>query len=120
MRGMAHSSAPDRSKIEPGEFVDREGNVLGLHRGFALYTLGQRARLGGWSGEPLYVLGIDARRNRVVVGGKADLMAPGLVADRVNLLVDDLPARSHREDPLCPPRLRLHGFTRRGSASGRI
>jgi tRNA-specific 2-thiouridylase len=80
--------------VKPGEFVDREGNVLGIHRGFALYTLGQRARLGGWSGDPLYVLSIDARRNRVVVGGKADLMAPGLVADRVNLLVDNLPARA--------------------------
>ena len=34
------------------------------------------------------------RKNRVVVGGKADLMAPGLAADRVNLLVDDLPARA--------------------------
>jgi len=79
--------------VKPGEFVNREGDVLGLHRGFALYTLGQRARLGGWSGEPLYVLGIDARKNRVVVGGKADLMAPGLAADRVNLLVDDLPER---------------------------
>lgn len=80
-------------EVNPGEFVDREGNILGTHRGYALYTTGQRARLGGWSGKPLYVLGIDARKNRVVVGGKADLMAPGLAADRVNLLVDDLPER---------------------------
>jgi len=80
--------------VKPGEFVDGKGNILGEHRGYALYTTGQRARLGGWSGDPLYVLGVDARKNRVVVGGKADLMAPGLVADRVNLLVDDLPARA--------------------------
>jgi tRNA-specific 2-thiouridylase len=79
--------------VKPGQFVDREGNVLGIHRGYALYTTGQRARLGGWSGEPLYVLAIDAKKNRVVVGGKADLLAPGLAAERVNLLVDDLPAR---------------------------
>jgi len=79
--------------VNPGEFVDRQGNVLGRHRGFALYTKGQRARLGGWSGDPLYVLAIDAGNNRVVIGGKADLMAPGLVADRVNLLVDHLPER---------------------------
>jgi len=79
--------------VDPGEFVDREGNVLGRHRGFALYTKGQRARLGGWSGDPLYVLAIDAGNNRVVIGGKADLMAAGLVADRLNLLVDRLPER---------------------------
>ena len=81
-------------KVNPGEFVDRQGNVLGEHRGFALYTKGQRARLGGLTGEPRYVMAIDARNNRVVIGGKADLMAPGLVADRVNLLVDNLPARA--------------------------
>ena len=103
-------------EVKPGEFVDRKGNILGKHRGFALYTLGQRARLGGWSGDTLYVLGVDARKNRVVVGGKADLLAPGLVADRVNLLVDDLPERCRCEDPLCPPRSRLQGRPRRGSA----
>jgi tRNA-specific 2-thiouridylase len=81
-------------EVKPGEFVDRKGNILGKHRGFALYTLGQRARLGGWSGDTLYVLGVDVRNNRVVVGGKADLLAPGLAADRVNLLVDDLPVRA--------------------------
>lgn len=80
--------------VKPGQFVDSKGNILGEHRGYALYTTGQRARLGGWSGDPLYVLGVDARKNRVVVGGKADLMAPGLVADRVNLLVDNLPERA--------------------------
>jgi tRNA-uridine 2-sulfurtransferase len=84
----------DRSiKVNPGEFVDKQGNVLGRHRGFALYTKGQRARLGGLTGEPLYVLAINAGDNRVVIGGKLDLMAPGLVADRVNLLVDHLPER---------------------------
>jgi tRNA-specific 2-thiouridylase len=81
-------------EVKPGEFVDKKDNILGKHRGFALYTLGQRARLGGWSGDTLYVLGVDVRKNRVVVGGKADLLAPGLVADRVNLLVDNLPQRA--------------------------
>jgi tRNA-specific 2-thiouridylase len=81
-------------RVNPGEFVDRQGNVLGEHRGFALYTKGQRARLGGLTGEPRYVLAIDAENNRVVIGGKVDLMAPGLVADRVNLLVDNLPVRA--------------------------
>ncbi len=80
-------------EVKPGEFVDKKGNILGRHRGYALYTMGQRARLGGWSGDPLYVLGIDADKNRVVVGGKADLLAPGLMADQVNLLVDDLPSK---------------------------
>jgi len=81
-------------QVNPGEFVDKQGNILGEHRGVALYTKGQRARLGGLTGEPRYVLAIDAENNRVVIGGKADLMSFGLVADRVNLLVDKLPARA--------------------------
>jgi tRNA-specific 2-thiouridylase len=81
-------------EVKPGEFVDNEGNILGEHRGYALYTTGQRARLGGWSGDTLYVLGVDAGTNRVIVGGKAALTSPGLLADRVNLLVDHLPERA--------------------------
>jgi len=81
-------------EMKPGEFVDRKGTLLGGHPGFALYTPGQRARLGGRAGDPLYVLAIDVKKNRVIVGDKADLLARGLIADRVNLLVDELPARA--------------------------
>jgi len=80
--------------VSPGEFVDRKGNVLGRHGGYALYTKGQRARLGGRSGNSLYVLAVDAGTNRVVIGEKADLMARSLVAEEVNLLVDELPERA--------------------------
>jgi len=81
-------------EMKPGEFLDRKGDLVGGHGGYARYTLGQRARLGGRAGDPLYVLAIDAEKNRVVVGDKADLLARGLVADRVNLLVDELVERA--------------------------
>jgi tRNA-uridine 2-sulfurtransferase len=77
--------------IEPGEIVDREGRVLGRHRGIACYTIGQRGGLGLSSPAPLYVLAIDAPHNRLVVGGKTDLRTEGLVADQVNRLVDSFP-----------------------------
>ena len=77
--------------IEPGEIVDREGRILGRHRGIACYTIGQRGGLGLSSPAPLYMLAIDAPRNRLVVGGKTDLRAEGLVADQVNRLVDSFP-----------------------------
>lgn len=52
-----------------GEIVDGAGRVLGRHRGFWHYTIGQRKGLGiGGAGEPYYVLALDACRNRVVVG----------------------------------------------------
>lgn len=57
----------------PGEIVDLEGNVLGQHKGIIHYTVGQRRGLGIAAGEPLYVIRLDARTQRVIVGPKAAL-----------------------------------------------
>ncbi len=53
---------------KPGDIVDRQGKVLGKHRGIWHYTVGQRKGLGIAHSEPLYVLSIDAGKNRIVVG----------------------------------------------------
>lgn len=52
----------------PGDIVDRDGRVLGRHRGVAFYTVGQRRGLDVAAGERLYVTGIDPARNEVRVG----------------------------------------------------
>jgi tRNA-specific 2-thiouridylase len=72
---------------EGGEIVDAEGRVLGRHRGLPYYTIGQRRGLGIGAGaigagdaEPLYVVGLDPGRNRVIVGPNRGLFADGLVA----------------------------------------
>ncbi len=52
----------------PGNIVDTAGKVLGTHRGFWNYTVGQRKGLGLAAKEPLYVLELNACRNEVVVG----------------------------------------------------
>jgi tRNA-specific 2-thiouridylase len=51
-----------------GDIVDRDGRVLGRHRGVHRYTIGQRKGLGLASPAPLFVLTIDAAANRLVVG----------------------------------------------------
>ncbi len=58
---------------EPGEIVHLDGRVLGAHSGIIHYTVGQRKGLGGGSGEPLYVVRLDAPNRRVVVGPRAAL-----------------------------------------------
>ncbi|HPW17607.1 MAG TPA: tRNA 2-thiouridine(34) synthase MnmA [Candidatus Aminicenantes bacterium] len=55
-----------------GDIVDREGRVLGRHRGVWRYTVGQRKGLGIAHPVPLYVLGIDAAANRLVVGPESE------------------------------------------------
>jgi tRNA-specific 2-thiouridylase len=54
---------------EPGEVVDVDGSVLGSHEGISGFTVGQRRGIGVASHRKLYVLRVDAGRNRVVVGG---------------------------------------------------
>ena len=68
----------------PGPIVDREGRQLGRHRGIACYTIGQRHGLGVASGEPLYVIAIDAAENRLIVGGDDELMSRALRMREVN------------------------------------
>jgi tRNA-uridine 2-sulfurtransferase len=56
-----------------GPIVDRDGTVLGRHRGQHRFTVGQRRGLGYAGGEPLYVLEKDADTNAVVVGPREAL-----------------------------------------------
>jgi len=57
-----------------GDIVDQEGRVLGRHRGACRYTVGQRKGLGIAWPVPLYVLSIDAPRNRLVVGPESETL----------------------------------------------
>ncbi len=63
-------------KIEEtrGEVVTTDGRVLGEHNGLGNYTVGQRKGLGIATGTPLYVIGLDRARNRVVVGSNDELL----------------------------------------------
>lgn len=51
-----------------GDIVDRDGNVVGRHRGIHHYTIGQRKGLGIAMGHPVYVIGIDPEKNQVIIG----------------------------------------------------
>lgn len=73
----------DPQALESGEIVDLQGRVLGKHRGIVRYTIGQRRGVGVSTGtEALYVVSLDASRNRVVVGHEPELFAPALRANQ--------------------------------------
>lgn len=67
-----------------GDIVDSRGNVCGRHKGTYRYTVGQRKGLGLAHSHPLYVLGVDAGRKEVIVGGEEELSGEGLIAAEVN------------------------------------
>ena len=67
-----------------GEIVNRAGEVIGRHQGVHNFTIGQRKGLGFAQGRPLYVLSIDPRTRRVVVGEDQALSATTFEVEAVN------------------------------------
>ena len=70
----------------PGNFVDRSGRILGMHRGIIHYTVGQRKGLGNTFGKPMFVLEIRPETNEVVLGESAETMSDSLVCEDINFM----------------------------------
>ncbi len=80
-------------KVNGGNFVDRKGKVLGKHKGYPFYTIGQRKGLEIAVGEPLHVLEIMPETNTVVLGSKEDLEQQETTVGKYNLIkYAELPA----------------------------
>lgn len=72
-----------------GNFVDKDGNILGTHQGIIRYTIGQRKGLGIALGKPVFVNDIRPETNEVVIGDEKDLYKRSLIADNINLISID-------------------------------
>jgi tRNA-specific 2-thiouridylase len=100
-----------------GAIVEKDGTVLGTHDGIDRFTVGQRKGLGVAAGRKRFVLEIVPETNTVVVGDSEDLLAGGLIASRVNWLID-APA----EPFTCSAKIRYRhagvGATVRATADG--
>lgn len=82
------------SAVSPGQIVDVAGNILGAHPGIIHYTVGQRRGLGVSSGEPLYVVALDAAKKQVIVGPKEALAKTHFAIKEMNWLSDAAPLPS--------------------------
>ena len=67
-------------ELEPGDFLNTQGQVVGRHRGAVCYTIGQRKGLGLAMGEPVYVCAKDMAANTVTVGPNEALFSRELWA----------------------------------------
>ena len=82
--GVIKRLRPDCSL--PGEIVHLDGTVMGTHQGVLHYTVGQRRGLGVATGEPIYVVAIDADKRQVIVGPREALARARIHLDEVNWL----------------------------------
>jgi tRNA-specific 2-thiouridylase len=69
--------------LVPGDILNTAGIVVGTHSGIAGYTVGQRKGLGVHAVTPLYVVSVDATRNEVVIGERAELAVSSVESDDV-------------------------------------
>jgi tRNA-specific 2-thiouridylase len=70
-------------RVEGGDFVLEDGTVVGKHKGYPFYTIGQRKGLNLAFGEPYYVNDIDAENNRVVIGPRKALYSTRMKVDKI-------------------------------------
>lgn len=96
-RYLEATGSIDRKPGE-GEIVTTGGDVIGQHSGIHRYTIGQRRGIGIAAEQPLYVIGIDAPDNRVIVGGADELLGLEFTAAGVNWIAFDDPASPVRAE----------------------
>lgn len=74
----------------PGDVIDREGNIIGTHRGYMHYTIGKRK---GFTLKvahvPHYVLDINAAKNQIIVGTKEELNVMKFQITQLNMFIDE-------------------------------
>lgn len=79
--------------LTSGDFVDKQGNVLGQHKGIIHYTIGQRRGLGVSASEPLYVCAISPQSGNIVLGRECDLFCREAEVADFNWISGDVPSR---------------------------
>ncbi len=70
--------------MNDGDIVNGTGMVMGKHTGIHHYTIGQRKGLGIAHSEPLYVVGLNAALNQVIVGPKEEAYQSDCIVSRIN------------------------------------
>lgn len=81
-----------KEKAKPGNIYLEDNTIIGKHHGLIYYTIGQRKGLNISYKEPLYVLEIDTKNNALIVGPNKSLFKTQLLANNINILVDELPS----------------------------
>ncbi len=82
--------SPNAPALSPGPIRTMAGEVIGEHRGFARYTIGQRRRLPGGFAHPMYVVRIEPEERAVVVGTADELFGHRVELEEVNWLAEPL------------------------------
>lgn len=92
VREFIESERPDLPR-SPARVGASDGEELGAGAPYYCYTVGQRRGLGVAAGRRLYVLDVQPQDNRIVVGGRDELLAPGLIGRGLHWIAGAPPRR---------------------------
>lgn len=81
-------SRTGRMDSRPGDIVDTDGRLVGTHGGLHQFTVGQRRGINCPASQAYYVVGIDSRNNRLVVGFRDALITQGCRVKDINWIAD--------------------------------
>jgi tRNA-uridine 2-sulfurtransferase len=76
-------------RVAGGNFIDKTGAVLGKHKGYPFYTIGQRKGLDITFGKPVFVTEIVPETNTVVLGNEEDLNKSDMKVGKLNMIKYD-------------------------------
>ena len=82
-----------------GDIINVEGEVLGKHRGIYSFTIGQRRGLGIAMGKPMYVVGIEPKENRLIVGEEDKIYSNKLLAENISWVQTNNQIELNSEEP---------------------
>ena len=74
--------------FKEGDILDTKGNIIGKHDGIINFTIGQRKGIKIAYPEPLYVVDINAKENKVIVGSRKELFVKKIYLKNINFLCD--------------------------------
>lgn len=73
-------------RVKGGQFIDKTGKILGSHKGYPFYTIGQRKGLDVTFGKPVFVTAINPETNTVVLGDESDLLKKEMHVGKINYI----------------------------------
>jgi tRNA-specific 2-thiouridylase len=78
-------------RLQPGDILDTEGQVVGQHGGCQCFTVGQRRRLGVALGSRRYVVRVDRPANTITIGDREDLLRAAMRVSQLNWIAFEEP-----------------------------
>jgi tRNA-specific 2-thiouridylase len=89
-RGFLKRQIPTlEQQVDGGDFILADGKVIGKHRGYPFYTIGQRKGLEIAMGKPMFVTRIIPETNTVVLGESEELKQASMLVSGMNMIKYD-------------------------------